>query len=451
VVENATGRYETDKDEKSKYKSKTRALTSKANRRYWEDVIFQRRGGGNWWVQIQHRGQQKKVSLGTPVKSAAAARAHDFYHTLIAKGWEHALAELRPRDASPQASESTVGDFLAELKAKADLRPKTLEGYAKALRKIVSDVFELGEGNDKCDYRGGGFQAWLGKVHAVKLRDLTPERIQVWKRAFLSKAGGDDPVKQRAAKTSVNSFIRRAKALFAPDALKHLSGVGLPTPLPFTGIKFEPRQSTLYRSTFDAGELIQAAHKELALSDPAAFLVILLGLCVGLRKGEIDLLPWSAVKFDEGVIRIEPTQFFDVKTEHSIGDVPVDSEILEILRGFRARMKSPFVVPSKRAPQVQGTYSYYRCEPVFDRVLIWLKAHGVRQRNALHALRKEYGSLINEKYDLVTAKELLRHSSVAITAAHYVENRKRGTTGLGALLTDKIVELPEANRRIFLR
>jgi len=42
--------------------------------------------------------------------------------------------------------------------------------------------------------------------------------------------------------------------------------------------------------------------------------------------------------------------------------------------------------------------------------------------------------LINEKFDLVTAKELLRHSSVAITAPHYVENRKRGTTGLGALL-----------------
>jgi integrase len=176
----------------------------------------------------------------------------------------------------------------------------------------------------------------------------------------------------------------------------------------------------LYRSTFGAGELIQAAHKELATDDPAAFLVILLGLCVGLRKGEIDLLPWSAVKFDDRVIRIEPTQYFDVKTEHSIGDVPVDPEILEILRGFRARTKSPFVVPSKRAAQVQGTYTYYRCEPVFDRVLVWLKTHGVRQRNALHALRKEYGSLINEKYDLVTAKELLRHSSVGITVAHYV-------------------------------
>jgi hypothetical protein len=60
-----------------------------------------------------------------------------------------------------------------------------------------------------------------------------------------------------------------------------------------------------------------------------------------------------------------------------------------------------------------------------------------KRTQALQALRKEYGSVINAKYDLVTAKELLRHSSVAITAAHYVENRKGGTTGLGAVLATK--------------
>ena len=228
--------------------------------------------------------------------------------------------------------------------------------------------------------------------------------------------------------------MRRAKSLFAPAAVKHLT-VQLPTPLPFTGISFEPRQSTLYRSSFDASKLIQAARDELALTDPAAFLVVVLGLYVGLRKGEIDLLPWSAVKFDSGVIRIEATEYFAPKTEHSIGDVPVEPEILELLRGFRARTKSPFVVPAgRRKPTHTTSHQYYRCEPVFDRVLVWLRKHGVRGPKPLHALRKEYGSLIHEKFDLVTAKELLRHSSVAITAAHYVENRKRGTIGLGALL-----------------
>ena len=193
----------------------------------------------------------------------------------------------------------------------------------------------------------------------------------------------------------------------------------------------------MYRSSFDASELIQAAQQELAQDDPAAFLVVLLGLCLGLRKGEIDLLPWSAVKFESALVRIEPTDYFEVKTEHSIGDVPVDAEVLEILRGFKARAKSPFVVPSRLVPRRTTSYHHYRCEPIFDRVLVWLKGHGVNARKPLHALRKEYGSLINEKYDLVTAKELLRHSSVATTAAHYVENRKRGTTGLGALLRTK--------------
>jgi hypothetical protein len=88
--------------------------------------------------------------------------------------------------------------------------------------------------------------------------------------------------------------------------------------------------------------------------------------------------------------------------------------------------------------------------------VLWLKAHGVTGRKPLHALRKEYGSLINEKYDLVTAKELLRHSSVAITAAHYVENRRRGTTAPGAVLVKrqrkgegkKISELRSNNGRI---
>jgi integrase len=437
MAEDSIGYKKTVQPGISEYKSETREprAISKTQLRYWESVVFQRRAGGNWWVQIQHAGRREKFSLGTPFKPTAATRARDFYQKLLVKSWDETLGSFRPR-ATPAGAEATIGDFLTELKAKADLKPYTLEGYAKALRKIVSDIFELGDGNDKCDYWSGGYQAWVAKVHAIRLSELTPERIQLWKRAFLACAG-DDPVKQRTAKISVNSFLRRARSLFAPKTVKHLATIQLPSPLPFSGISFEPRQSTLYRSTFNAADLVKAAHKELAETEPAMFLVVLLGLCVGLRKGEIDLLPWSAVKFDDGLIRVEPTEYFEVKTEHSIGDIPVDQEILEILRGFKARARSPFVVPSRRSPGRTTAYNYYRCEPIFDRVNGWLKAHGVSARKPLHALRKEYGSLINKKFDLVTAKELLRHSSVAITEAHYVENRKRGTTGLGTLLAPK--------------
>jgi hypothetical protein len=141
-------------------------------------------------------------------------------------------------------------------------------------------------------------------------------------------------------------------------------------------------------------KLIQATHKELLETDPGAFVVILLGLCVGLCKGEIDLLPWSAVKFDSSVIRIEPPNFSTSRPSTRWETSP------SIPRFWKSCADSA-PAPSRRLPQVQGTYIYDRCEPVFDRVLLWLKAHGVRQRNALHAVRKEHGSLINEKYDLV--------------------------------------------------
>jgi hypothetical protein len=340
---------------------------------YWEKAIYQRRKGGNWWCQVQYKGRRERFSLDTPVNASAAGRARDLYLILVASGWDSVLATYRP-DKAPK-SNATVGDFLAELKEKADLKPGTLESYAKAFRKIVSDIFEIGDGNAKCDYWGGGFKAWLDQVHAVKLAEVTPERVQAWKRGFLAKAG-DKPIRQRAAKISVNSFLRRAKSLFAPRVVKHLT-VELPTPSPFAGISFEPRQSTLYRSSFDASKLIQAARDELAQDDPAAFLVVVLGLCVGLRKGEIDLLPWSAVDFRHGLIRIEPTEYFAPKTEHPIGDVPVDPEIVELLRGFRARTKAPFVVPAgRRKPTHATSHQYYRCEPVFDRVLVWLRKHG---------------------------------------------------------------------------
>ena len=50
---------------------------------------------------------------------------------------------------------------------------------------------------------------------------------------------------------------------------------------------------------------------------------------------------------------------------------------------------------------------------------------GVTSKTPLHRLRKEYGSQINARYGLTAAQEMLRHADVAVTAAHYVENKQR--------------------------
>jgi integrase len=432
--QNDSRRLQRVQHEKSKTKASTRG--SKTHLNYWESAIFQRREGGNFWAQLQHGGgRQRKFSLGTPIRSAAAARAREFYLTLVHKGWDAALAELKPESVPASSDASTIGDFLDELKAKADLKPKTLEGYAIALRKIVADAFKIkgDKPGDKYDYRNGGHQRWLERVHAIKLSALTPDVVQQWKRAFLSRAA-DDPIRARAAKISVNSFLRRAKSLFAPDAIKHLSRVRPPSPLPFDKVSFEPRQSMRYRSTINVEELTRAAHKELAQKDAPAFLAFLLALGAGLRRIEIDRLEWSAFRWAENVIRIQPTQHFDVKTEHSIGDVQVDAELMTIMHGYAARARSNFVIESRNLPRKRATFENYRAQNVFERLSAWLRSKGLQAQKPIHELRKESGSMVNRKHGLTAAKDFLRHADIAITAAHYIDRPRQATSGLGALL-----------------
>lgn len=307
--------------------------------------------------------------------------------------------------------------FLEELAAKADLNPQTLRGYAIAFRAIVADIFKINGGKEKFDYRGGGHALWLAKIHAIKLADVTPERVQAWKRTFIDRAR-DEPVKQRSAKTSFNSFLRRAKSLFAPGAIKHLSAT-LPSPLPFDGIEFEKRQLARYRSSIDPAELTRAAQKELSEADPPVFLAFLLALGAGLRRGEIDQLEWAAFQWNHNVIRIEPTRYFEPKTEHSIG--------------FRDRGGGGADLPL--APGARTFADHYRAKAVFERLSVWLRAHGVTAGKPIHELRKEFGSMVNRQHELSAAERptaALRHrdyGGVLYRPATQSDQRHRSAAG----------------------
>jgi hypothetical protein len=134
----------------------------------------------------------------------------------------------------------TVGQFLDEVFRTAS-NQRTVESYAKKFRQIVAEIFDLSEGKEKHDSWRGGTGKWLTKVHAVKLEEVTPARVEEWKRSFLAKAGSD-AMALRRARISANSMLRQARSLFSPKRLRHLQ-VSLPRPLPFEGVQFEPRQS----------------------------------------------------------------------------------------------------------------------------------------------------------------------------------------------------------------
>jgi integrase len=428
-------------------KSKILAKTDLA---YWRRRLRKQPNSANWFAEISARGVRRKLSLETPNKENAAALARDIYQLARAVGWDAVLQKYRPKSFEAK-SNLRVGQFIALAETVASVQKVTWQGYVTAFRRIVSDSFNLDLGKKKFDPHGGGNQEWVQRVDAVKLANVTPQKIQQWKRSFLSLAA-PDPISQRSAKTSVNTYLRQARSLFSRAIIKHLAGVGLPDPLPFAGVEFEPRQSLKYRATFDVQALITAAKAELAKQDSEAFKAFLLAVMVGLRRKEIDLLEWSSFLWNDGLVRIQATEHFDAKTEDSLGDVAVDSELLELFRGYRARATSAFVIESSNQPKSGVSYLHYRCQEVFDRLIGWLRQNGVKGNKPLHTLRKEFGSQICAVHGVHAASRQLRHADIAITNMFYTDARKRALTGLGHLLKadDKVVPLTEEQSQIDL-
>jgi integrase len=162
---------------------------------------------------------------------------------------------------------------------------------------------------------------------------------------------------------------------------------------------------------------------------------------VGLRRKEIDLLPWSAFRWNDNIICVEHTRHFTPKTHDSAADVAVDPELMTVFHGYRARApKSEFVIASENAPRPGVLYGFYRCEKVFERLTTWLRAHGVQSNKPIHALRKSFGSLICERAGIHQASRALRHSDIRTTSSVYVDSRSRVAVGLGHLLSPAVTD-----------
>ena len=100
-------------------------------------------------------------------------------------------------------------------------------------------------------------------MDAIKLATLTAEVIEEWRAGFI-KRGAINPLKEKSARISANSFIGRARSLFGADVIARVKDiVELPNPIPFHGVKVERVRATRYRSTFDMAALLESARTEL--------------------------------------------------------------------------------------------------------------------------------------------------------------------------------------------
>jgi integrase len=168
--------------------------------------------------------------------------------------------------------------------------------------------------------------------------------------------------------------------------------------------------------------------------------MLVLALCCGLRRHELDKLLWSQVDLNTGKLSIDTTRFFRAKSDASNAEVDMEPELVALLRGWKLRAKSPFVIESEVEARLDGNSAHYRLARQFDSLIEWLRLKGVDTPKPLHTLRKEYGALVLKTYGIYAASRALRHEDLQVTVKHYADTKERATPGLGAMLAPANVE-----------
>lgn len=415
-------------------KQSGQATPSRFHVDYWKERLYRKtftRDGARievpeWSVRLQHLGRREAFALATANSSVAAVKAKEIATYLEANGWTATLAKFKPC-ASAKTEVCTVGEFLADVKERSHLKPVTIRRYAVKLRKMVSDLAKLEAGvkgrarRAKYDYVNGGRKAWLARVDSQRLDLLTPESVNGWRNRYVSRVGAD-PVARKSAERSAASYLRCARALFTQDVTTVLR-VKVP-PNPFEGVKLKDPGPQRYHSEINPEWLLACAGRELKKDHPQVFLALFLCLWAGLRRKEADLLMWEQVDFKQGRIHIRRTAHFEPKTEESQRMIDMAPEAIEVLRSFLKGNKSEFVLDGAQ-PNPAATYDYYRCDCTWRDLNEWLRGKGVRQQKAIHALRKESGSLIASSHGIEAARQHLGHRDIRTTSAHYVDKKKR--------------------------
>lgn len=399
-----------------------------------EAKLFQYAPGKAWHIKLQRDGHRHTFSTKKTSRAEAAIVAKEIRKFLTEQKDDKtamantiAVYDPAPIDPAPKKGTiTTIGDLIKKVEKNwpPKKQQRTLHDYIRDLRRVVSEIKGLSE-REAAD--------------KVRIADITRGEIAEWRNSYVKRKGGSSPAKIEAAGTSSNSILRGCKAMFGeklleeflePEEFEEL-------PNPFRKVVVSNTGDHRFRApAIKAAELLTKAAAELGTIDQEAFKVVILTLCLGLRRNECDKLEWRAIDLESATLHVGKTEFLHPKSPKSIGTLEVEPEVLELLRGWKAKRTGNFVMESEVAPRTDSAYAHYRCVETFERLTKWLRASGIDSHSPIHDLRKMFGSAIEKKFGIYAASLALRHADIAITASHYLSKRDGVVSGLGAVLAN---------------
>ena len=248
----------------------------KTSAKYWEKKVFkptyvengQRREAKHYAARIGYQKDRHTFPIGTGNRDAAGKEAAKIYLYLLANGWEATREKYAPSYVPVSDTLVTVGEYIEEASALAQVSPGTLSDYGSSFRAIVSVIAgisseitikrnrrikdentgkmvfkESTETKDlRYDYVSKEAKAWRKKVDSVPLETITPAKVIKWQKAYVDQRAGTDHESRRKAENSANSILRQAKGLFSKKILPNIETLVLPEKLPFVGVPMLKRK-----------------------------------------------------------------------------------------------------------------------------------------------------------------------------------------------------------------
>jgi integrase len=386
---------------------------------YWAPRLRQRGASPAWHIRISLAGEQRRVCLGTANKTEAAKRAATFWRKLQSTGGDWAEAALSIGQFRQRRSGAlTIADWLSKYEHERKMlgvRLKTYQCYVSALRNIAGMV----TGIDKTTHPKRADRR--GVIDAVPLSKLNKRAIDL----AIKRAVADlDDAMAKAEIRNINIKLRNSRNLFSAKAI---AAIDLKLdPIPFDGVEIRTPKPKKYSSSINITELLEKS-KSLPRNQRLA---IILAACAGLRRSEIDSLLWNQVDLGAAPsVNIRDTWAYQIKSESSERSIPLSPDVAEFLAEQKSNCDDGFVLNGDAPLLGKRNYSL-RCRGDFEQLYAWLRAQGCPQNQPLHALRKEFGSLINHSGGAVAAQNLLGHSDIKTTTSVYIEDRSRVTISL---------------------
>jgi integrase len=339
--------------------------------------------GGTWYLRKRWMDGQPMVSLRTSVKRDAKTKEIRFLSILQeSKSWETAVADLKGKkilrkgeDPTAESIETLYREFMAQ--SVNPVKEETIKHNIQCLKRMMAE----------CGAK-------------------TVARIDCEKFTFTAEN-----------RSNLSAQIRAARSVFKVSALNFYKKKGFDLENPFGRMERHSEKPQPYIPLSAATR--SAIWKDCRDLEPESAMIVLLALGCGLRRNEIDKArkSWLCVNDGMTVLTVQKESDFEPKSRIS-RNIPVSQdlaeEILRIRKSLKPKSNDPYLIPTKEPSKAQ-----LRLNCRFRKVSKWLTDKGIPETKSLHALRKEFGSLVATKHSIFTASTYLGHSSVVITQESY--------------------------------